>query len=164
MAISARAQKAIKRAVTEATAATELIAAFNAADEGQASVIAPMGNTSDLVAGTPAAASLSALVVTAASIAASNFTAVDAADPTKAEIDTGIDVIAAAVETALDLKADNADVETLRTETITALGLKADQSDYATMVAATEVRLAAIEAKIDAILTALKNADLMASA
>ena len=64
--------------------------------------------------------------------------------PTKAEIDAGIDAVVLNIEAALDLKADNADVETLRTQS--------------------EARLDAIEAKVDALIAALKAAGLMASA
>lgn len=97
-----------------------------------AATIAALGTTSNLTA----------LVVTATNIAASNFTAAIPAEPTKAEVDAGIDTLKTAVVTALDLKADNADVETLRTET--------------------EARLDAIEAKIDAFLASVKAAGLMA--
>ncbi len=88
-----------------------------------------------------AGTNLAALVVTATNVAASNFTAADPAQPTKAEIDTGIDTVVLAIETALDLKADNADVETLRTSI--------------------ETRLDAIDTGIASILTSLKNAGLM---
>jgi len=90
--------------------------------------VADLGSTSNLTA----------LVVEAATISASDFTASNAAEPTKAEIDVGIDALKDKVITALGLKADNADVETLRTEV--------------------EARLDAIEAKIDATLAALRAA------
>lgn len=99
----------------------------------QAANVAALGETVDLTA----------LVVTETVIAASDFTASNAAEPTKAEIDAGIDTLKTAVVDALDLKADNEDVETLRTEV--------------------EARLDAIEAKIDDVLAKLIAASLMAA-
>lgn len=101
---------------------------------GVSTVIAALGSTSNL----------SALVVANTIIAASNFTASNAAAPTKAEVDAGIDTLKTAVVTALNLKADNVDCETLRTQI--------------------EVRLDAIEAKIDAFLAANKTSGQMAAA
>lgn len=98
-----------------------------------AAYVAPLGATSNL----------SALAVTATSIAASNFTAAVAAEPTKAEVDFGINTLKTAVVTALDLKADNADCELLRTQT--------------------EARLDAIEAKVDAVIASLIAALAMAA-
>ena len=100
---------------------------------GQAAAIAALGTT------TP----LSALVPAATDLTASNLTAAISSAPTKAEVDAGIDAIAAEIETALGLKADNADVETLRTEV--------------------EARLDSLDAKVDAFLAAIKAAGLMAS-
>jgi hypothetical protein len=91
-----------------------------------AAVIAALGATSNL----------SALVVTA-----SDVTDLSTSDT---YTDAAVNAKFVEVEGFLDLKADNADVETLRTES--------------------EARLDAIEAKIDAILVSLKNAGLMASA
>ena len=100
---------------------------------GQAAAIAALGTTTALTALVPAATNLTA----------SNLTAAIPSAPTKAEVDAGIDVVASEVETALGLKADNDDVETLRTQA--------------------EARLDAIEAKVDAFLAAVKAAGLMAS-
>lgn len=65
------------------------------------------------------------------------------AEPTGAEVDTAINALRDKVETALDAKSDNADLETLRTEA--------------------EARLDAIEAKIDAVIASLKAANIMKS-
>jgi len=92
---------------------------------GVAAVIAALGSTADLTALVIAATTLSDL--------STSDTYTDAA----------LNAIFAEVETAFDLKSDNADVETLRTEV--------------------EARLDDIEAKIDAILVSLKNAGLMAT-
>lgn len=86
-------------------------------------------------------ASLTALVQEPVTIADSNFTALDAADPTKAEIDEGIDALKDAVVTALNAKADNADVEILRGEI--------------------ETRLDNLETKVNLIITNLIAAKLM---
>ncbi len=80
---------------------------------------------------------LSALVVAATTFTASAGTFAVPAEPTGAEVDTAIDQATAKVKAVVDIKADNADVETLRTQT--------------------EARLDAIEAKVDAILTALSS-------
>lgn len=100
----------------------------------QADEVAEMGVTSNL----------SALLPTAAVITASAGTYAIPAEPTGAEVDAAIDQATAKVVTALLAKADNVDAETLRTQA--------------------EARLDAIEAKIDAILAALKDAGLMAEA
>ncbi len=134
MALSQKTKDILIVALANKVAATELAAAVNSGSNPQATVIAALGTTSNL----------SAAVVAATTIAASNLTAVSAPDPTKAEVDTGIDTLKTAVVTALNLKADNVDVETLRTQA--------------------EARLDAIEAKVDAVIAALKTAGLMASA
>lgn len=100
----------------------------------QAAVVAALGVTS----------ALSALVPAAAVISASAGTYAIPAEPTGAEVDTAIDQATAKVVTALLAKADNVDAETLRTQA--------------------EARLDAIEAKVDAVIAALKSAGLMASA
>jgi hypothetical protein len=125
MALNKRQKERLEIALGDFASRNEDVKAIIAAVdsvllESRADYVAPLGTT----------ANLTALVPTPADIAASDFTAIDANDPTKAEIDAGIDVLKDAVESALDLKADNADVETLRTEA--------------------EARLDAIEAKIDA--------------
>lgn len=76
---------------------------------------------------------LTALVITAASLGSSAINETNVY--TDAAVNAGIDAASVATETALDLKADNADVETLRAEV--------------------ETRLDNIEAKIDALLAAL---------
>lgn len=89
-----------------------------------ASVIAALGTTT----------ALAALVAASASLGSSAISEGDVYSDSA--VNAGIDALAVAVETDLDLKADNADVETLRTEV--------------------EARLDAIEAKVDAILVATK--------
>jgi predicted RecA/RadA family phage recombinase len=119
--------------------------AFEAASSDATSCtvfLCPMPKQAAIVAYS-AGTNLSALAVTATNVAASNFTANNAAEPTKAEIDAGIDTVVLAIETALDLKADNADVETLRTEI--------------------ETRLDAIDTGIAALITSLKQSGLMAN-
>jgi hypothetical protein len=133
MTISTRAAKRFKVAMGNGDDGAEIISAIEAGGNPQADAVAAIGATSNL----------SALAVTATVISDSDFTAANAAEPTKAEIDAGIDTLRTAVVTALDLKADNADCETLRTEV--------------------EARLDAIEAKVDALIAALKSAGLMAS-
>lgn len=133
---SHKIEAAIKGSIANPEAAQEVINMIDSAMSSatQASVIAALGVTSNL----------SVLVVTATDIPASNFTAAIPAEPTKAEIDAGIDAVVLNIEAALDLKSDNADVETLRTQS--------------------EARMDAIEAKVDALIAALKAAGLMASA
>ncbi len=96
-----------------------------------ATVIAALGTTSNL---------------SAAAVAPTTFTAVAGtyaipAEPTGAEVDATANAALALVKAVVDIKADNADLETLRTQA--------------------EARLDAIEAKIDALIAALKTAGLM---
>ncbi len=116
---------------------------------------AVMGNTTDLPAALGATTNMTALVVAAASIPASNFTAGNAAEPTKAEVDAGIDTLKTAVVSYLDVKADNVDVETLRAEA--EARLDAAEAKLDAVRDAAEARLAAIEAKVDAFLTAAES-------
>lgn len=133
MALSKRAKDALKRAMTDKRAADELSAAIDAGGNVQAASVAALGATSNL----------SALVPTASVITDSAGTYAVPAEPTGAEVDTAINELRDKVETALDLKADNADAETLRTQV--------------------ESRLDAVEGKADAIIAALKTAGLMAT-
>ncbi len=87
--------------------------------QGNAASLAALGTTSNLTA----------LVITATTLTDL------ATSGGNTYTDAAVNAIFAEVETAADLKADNADVETLRTET--------------------EARLDAIEAKVDAIIGAL---------
>lgn len=130
--LSKRTKDIVIVALADKRAGQELASAIDAGGNAQASAVAALGATSNM----------SALVVTATVIANSNFTAAIPAEPTKAEVDAGIDALRNAVVAALDIKADNADVETLRTQA--------------------EARLDAVEAKIDAVIAALKAAGLMA--
>jgi hypothetical protein len=75
---------------------------------------------------------------------------------------TGLVTNSASIEALFDTKADNADVETLRTETQTALNTKADNADVETLRGEVEVRLDNCEVKIDGIITALKSAGVTA--
>ena len=133
MSLSSNAQKALNNALANKELGEEVAAAIDAQGSGPADEVDAIGSTADM----------SALVPSAASISASNLTAVSAPDPTKAEVDAGIDALKNKVITALDLKADNADVETMRGEA--------------------EDRLDVIEAKIDEVIAALKAANLMSS-
>jgi hypothetical protein len=134
MTLSTRAQRAIKRAVTEPAAATELIAAIDA--EGgavdPAAAVAELGNTTNLTAASPTAWLPPGIT--------GDY--VDPNEPTGGEIDVVANNIMTFVDGVVNVKADNEDLETLRTET--------------------EARLGAIEAKIDELLGALKDAGLMA--
>lgn len=132
MSLSSEAKYHLSVAMSNDKLAQEVAGAIDALHTAApAAHVAVLGSTSNL----------SAAVVSATVIAASDLTAVDSAHPTKAEVDTGIDTLKSAVVSALDLKADNADLETLRTQA--------------------EARLDAIEAKIDAVINALVAAGLM---
>lgn len=131
MTISANAKKRLTAAVTSKAVADELVAAIDAPGSGPAAVVVEFGATSNL---TP--------LVPVATTFAGAATAGGAA-PTATQVNAAIDAATALVKTALDLKADNADTETLRTEV--------------------EARLDALEAKVNAILTSLKAASYMAT-
>lgn len=161
MTVSAETQRKLRIAMADVVAADELTSAINVGANPTADNVAALGATSNLTALVPTAATLSTPVVVATNVAASNFTAADPAHPTKAEIDTGIDTVILAVETALDLKTDNADLVTFRTEALAALLLKADNADVETLRTEVEARLDAAEAKIDAVIAALIAAGLM---
>lgn len=162
--LSQKLKDLIAIAIPVQAKANELIAALEAAADEQAAVVAAIGASSNLTALVPAASSISAPVVAAASLSASNLTAGNAAEPTKAEVDAGIDALAAKVVTALGDKADNVDLATMRTEALAALLLKADNSDVETLRTEVEARLDAIEAKVDAVIAAFKTSGQMASA
>jgi hypothetical protein len=138
MALSERARKALEIACPQGNASSNdgseiadaIDIGFNAIP---ASNIPALGST----------ANMTALVPAAASISNSTSTAVDSANPTMTEVNTAVDAASAKVITALGLKADNVDAETLRTEA--------------------EARLDAIEAKIDAIIAAMIVAGLMSA-
>ena len=136
MSLSKRTKDIMIVSMADRKAALELASAVDTGANPQAASVAAFGAT----------ANMSALVVSACSFVASNATLStgdtysDAA--VKASIDGAIDVATAAAKAILDIKADNADVETLRTEA--------------------EARLDAIEAKINAVIAALKAAALMA--
>jgi len=131
MALSVKCKKRIEVALARRVEANELIAAVESGSNPVAAVVSAIGVTVNLTA--PA--------VAPAVIVNSNFTAANATEPTKAEIDVGIDTLRTAVVGVLDVKADNADLSTLKGEV--------------------EVRMGAVEAKIDAVIAALKAAGLM---
>jgi hypothetical protein len=133
MALSVKAKKRLEVAMARRAEAQEVIAAIESGSNPQAASVAALGVTSNM----------SALAVTAAVITDSAGTYALPAEPTGAEVDTAINALRDKVETALDLKADNADAETLRTQA--------------------EARIDAVEAKIDAVIAALKTAGLMAT-
>lgn len=131
MSLSNEAKSNLAIALTNQVNADEIIAAIESGSNPQAATVAAITSTN-----------LTALVAAATVIVDSDLVAVDAANPAKAEVDTGINALKGSVVTALNLKADNADVETLRGEI--------------------ETRLDAIETKLNQILVALKAAGLMA--
>ncbi len=131
MSLSEHTKKRLTTAVTSKSAADEIVAAIDAQGSGPAANIAAIGTTSNL---------------TTLAVTATTFTGAACAggsSPSATNVNTAIDAAIAEAKTALDLKADNADVETLRTEI--------------------EARLDVIEGKIDALIAALKTAELMAT-
>ena len=154
MALSNNAKEALRRAVTEDTAADELEAAINSGANPQAASVAALGATADLTAVAPAATSLTAVVPAA--------TAVSDLSTGDTYTDASVNAIFAEVETAMDLKADNVDVESMRGEIETAMDLKADNADVEALRVEIEDRLDDIESKVDEIIAALKAAALMA--
>lgn len=131
MSLSTEAKRRLIVALTNKAAGEEVAAAVDSQGSGPAAVVTAFGSTTNLTA----------LVVTATTIAAAATAGGSA--PTATQVNAAIDTATAAIKTALDLKADNADAETLRTQV--------------------EGRLDALEAKIDLILANLKSASLMAS-
>jgi hypothetical protein len=131
MTISVKAKARLAVAVTSKAIADELVAAIDAQGSGPAAVVTAFGTTTNL---TP-------LVVSATTFAGAATAGASA--PTATQVNTAIDAATALVKTALDLKADNADSETLRTQV--------------------EARLDALESKVNDILLSLKAAALMAS-
>lgn len=102
MALSLKAKKRLEVAMARRTEALEVIAAIDSNGSGPAAAVAAIGATSNLPA--------------------SNLVAAIPAEPTKAEVDAGIDTLRVAAEARLDV----------------------------------------IEAKIDAVIAALKAAGMMA--
>lgn len=133
MALSKRSKDILIVAMADRRSAQEITTAIDALVHiaEPAADVAALGTTT----------ALSAAVVAAATIANSNLTAAVPAEPTKAEVDTGIDTLRTAAVGYLNVKADNVDVETLRTQV--------------------EARLDGAEAKIDAVITSLVAAGLM---
>jgi hypothetical protein len=125
MTLSANARTSLDIATGSTKVGKEIADAINSGGNPVAATVAAFGATANLTALVPTATSLSDLSTS------NTYT------------DADVNAVFAEVETALDAKADNADVETMRTES--------------------EARLDAIESKVNAILTALKNAGLMAT-
>jgi hypothetical protein len=161
MTLSTDAKRRLEVAVANSTAGKELADAIDSGGNGPAAVVAAFGSTTNLTALVPTAASLTALVPTAATF--TGAACGGGATPADSDVNTAIDAATAKVKTAVDLKADNADVETLRTEALAALLLKADNADVETLLTEAEARLDALEAKVNAMLAALKDASLMAT-
>jgi len=130
--LSAKTKRILTVAMANKVAAAELAAAVDSGSNPQAATVAAFGVTTNLTAA----------VVAATTFLATVGTYVAPAEPTGAEVDATVDAALAQVKTVVDVKADNADLETLRTEA--------------------EARLDAIETKVNAIIAALKTAGLMA--
>lgn len=109
----------------------EVAAAIDAGGNVQAGAVAAI-----------ASANLTVAVVAATTFLASAGTYVIPAEPTGAEVDAAIDTALGQVKSVVDVKADNADLETMRGEV--------------------ETRLDALESKINAVIAALKASGLMA--
>ncbi len=150
-------------ALGDRAAAVAIADALDAAGDEQGVAVANLGASTNLTALVVAATAITSPSVTATNVAASNFTAGNAAEPTKAEIDAGIDTVVLAIEGALDLKADNADILTMETELEAALLLKSDNADVEILRTEVETRLDTIEAKLNALLTSLRDAALIAT-
>lgn len=163
MALSEDTKKIIVVALANKRAGEELAAAVDSGSNPQAAAIAAIGATSNLSALAPVASALAAGSPTASAITDSAGTYANPVEPTGAEVDTAIDELRDKVETALDAKADQADFSQFATDTNTALDLKADNADVETLRTEAEARLDAVEAKIDAVIAALKAANLMAT-
>lgn len=133
MALSEKARKRLEVALARRAEAKEIADAIDSGGNPQAASVAALGATSNL----------SVLAPVAASISDSAGTYAIPAEPTGAEVDAAIDALRDKVETALDAKADNDDADQLRSQA--------------------EARLDAVEAKVDAVIAALKAAGLMAS-
>ena len=130
MTLSTDAKRRLEVATASKAVGDEIAAAIDAGGSGPAAAVAAFGSTTNLTA----------LAVTATTFAGA--ACAGGSTPTATQVNTAIDTATGLVKTALDLKADNADCETLRTET--------------------EARLDAIETKINAVIAALKAASLMA--
>lgn len=117
----------------------EEIGAAIAAGSNVCDEVSLLGTTSNLSAAAVAATTFTDVAVTG--------TYVSGAEPTGAEVNVTANAAAnaalAKVKTVVDIKADNADVETLRTQV--------------------EARLDAIEAKIDELITKMKSAGQIAA-
>ncbi len=133
MALTAKQRKILKDGLADGRVADEIADAIDNGVFPEGAAVANISPTSDMTALVPAASAISASAGTYAI----------AAEPTGAEVDTAIDELKDKVDTSLDLKADNADVETLRVES--------------------EARLDAVEAKIDALLVQLRAVNVIAT-
>lgn len=143
MSLSQRAKDALEIALADQKASVEVSTAIDSGSNPQAATVAAIPASTDLALASPAAAALALDTPAAASLNA-------VFDDTE-------------VEGALDAKADQVDVANLAADMNTALDLKADQTAVAAMMATAESRLDALEAKVNAVISALKAAGLMAS-
>lgn len=130
MSLSQDTKNRLAVALTSHDAANEVIDALSTSLGSPAGAVAAIGTTTNL-----AAAVVAPVTMTPAACAGG-------ASPSATNVNTAIDSATAQIKGFLDAKADNVDLETLRTQV--------------------EARLDTIEAKVDAIITALKGASLMA--
>ena len=131
MSLSSKARAVMKIAFANKAVGTEVADAIDLGGNPQAAAVAAFGAT----------ANMTVPVVAAATFTATSGTYGIPADPTGAEVDATVDAALAKVKAVVDVKADNADLDTLRSEA--------------------EARLDAIEAKVNAIIAALKASGLM---
>ena len=112
-----------------------------AAEEIAAAIDSNGSGPAATVAAFGATSNLSALAVSATTLTPA--ACAGGATPSATDVNAAIDALAGELKTALDLKADNVDAENLRSEA--------------------EARLDAIETKVNAIIAALKGANMMQS-
>lgn len=159
--LSVKAKKVLTVALANKAVGAEIAAAIDSGSNPQAAAVAVFGATTNLSALVVTPTALTPAVVAATTFAATVGTYALPAEPTGAEVDATVDAALAQVKAVVDIKADNADLETMRGEVETALDDKADNADVETLRTETEGRLDAIESKINAVITALKGAGLM---
>lgn len=140
--LSKRTKDILVVAMADRKAGEELASAIDSGSNPQAATVANFGATSNLTALVPTASALAAGTPVASA--------------------QGGTYDQTAINNGFDAKADQADFSQLVTDLNTALDLKSDNADVETLRGEVETRLDNIESKINAILTALKNAGLMA--
>lgn len=140
--------------------------------DSQGAAVADLGAFTDLELAAPTAAALDVDSPTAAAltidapVAAAQGVAYDQTDintalDAKAD-QAAVSTLVTAMNAALDLKVDQADIETFDTALNTALDLKADQDKLLTMITTLNTDLDALYVKVDALLTSLRNAGVIA--